>query len=279
MKNIRNILVPTDFSATSRNAFEYAKMLAEIFEATITVVHVQPNLLAASEIAIPIYGGDIDERVREAMNAFVADTSYSEVMVQTEVMTRIVKGETVSHLVELSGSNAYDLIVMGMTGLQDFLDKIIGTTSLDVSNQAECPVLLVPRDTNWQPINSLLFAADRSTATAKMVRSCLDWAENLSAKLFFVHVDENPKGDYKLTETIWEELFHRNDPSVAFEMHTINGSDTVGELTNYADKKAIDWFIFVSKHRNFWQNIIHRSISQNVAMTTAKPVLVMHLDD
>jgi nucleotide-binding universal stress UspA family protein len=200
-------------------------------------------------------------------------------MVQTNVRTKIVKGETISHLVELSGSNAYDLIVMGMTGLQDFVDKIIGTTSLDVSNQAECPVLLVPRDTHWQRVDHLLFAADRSTATPKMVRSCLDWAENLESKLYFVHVDENPKGDYKLTETIWEELFSRSDPSVAFEIHTINGSNTVGELTKYADKKAIDWFIFVSKHRNFWQNIIHRSISQNVAMTTNKPVLVMHLDD
>ena len=279
MKTIKNILVPTDFSATSRNAFEYAKMLAQAFEANITVVHVQPSLLTASEITIPIYGGDIRERVQEAMNAFVADTSYSEVMVQTEVMTKIVEGEPVSHLVELSGSNAYDLIVMGMTGLQDFLDKIIGTTSLDVSNKAECPVLLVPRDTHWRRVDSLLFAADRSTATDKMVRSCLDWAESLTAKLFFVHVDEHPKGDYTLTETIWEELFNRSDPSVAFEMHTINSSDTVGELTKYADKKAIDWFIFVSKHRNFWQNIIHRSVSQNVAMTTTKPVLVMHFDD
>jgi K+-sensing histidine kinase KdpD len=107
----------------------------------------------------------------------------------------------------------------------------------------------------------------------------LNLAESLAAKLFFVHVDENPKGDYKLTETIWEELFHRSDPSVAFEMKTIHSADTVGELIKYSDEKAIDWFIFVAKHRHFWQNIIHRSISQNVAMTTSKPILVMHLDD
>jgi nucleotide-binding universal stress UspA family protein len=279
MKIIKNILVPTDFSATAHNAFEYAKMVAERLGADITVVHVQPYLLAASEIAVPIYGGDADERVKEAMNEFIADKSDSDVMVKTRLTTKIEKGETVSHLVELSRSKNYDLIVMGMTGLQDIIDKIIGTTSLDVSNQSACPVLLIPRDTQWQPIDRLLFAADRSTATAKIVRSCLDWAENLSSKLFFVHVDEDPKGDYKLTETIWEELFHRSDPSVAFEMKTITSSDTVGELTKYADKKGIDWFIFVSKHRNFWQNMIHRSISQKVAMTTTKPILVMHLDD
>jgi nucleotide-binding universal stress UspA family protein len=279
MKNIKNILVPTDFSATARNAFEYAKMLAEVFESNITVVHVQPSILAASEITIPIYGGDADQRVREAMNEFIADTSDSDIMVQTDVQTKIVKGETISHLVELSRSNAYDLIVMGMTGLQDFMDKIIGTNSLDVSNQAECPVLLVPRDTHWQRVDRLLFAADRSTATPKMVRSCLNWAESLAAKLYFVHVDEDPKGDYKLDETIWGELFHKSDPSVAFDVKTINSSDTVGELTKYAKEEAIDWFVFVSKHRNFWQNIIHRSISQNVAFATAKPILVMHLDD
>jgi nucleotide-binding universal stress UspA family protein len=279
MKNIRNILVPTDFSATAHNAFEYAKMIAEIFDARITVVHVEQYLLDASEIAIPVSNKGSHERIQEALQTFVADKEDSDVMVKIKVSTKILRGDTVSHLVELSRSNAYDLIVMGMTGLQDVIAKIIGTTSLDVSNQAECPVLLVPRDTHWQRVDRLLFAADRSTATPQMVRSCLDWAESLQSKIYFVHVDENPKGDYKLTETIWEELFHASDPSVAFEMKTITSSDTVGELTKYADRKGIDWFIFVSKHRNFWQNIIHRSISQKVAMTTTKPILVMHLDD
>ncbi len=40
MFNIHTIVVPTDFSRLSRSAFEYAKDVAEMSDATIHLIHV-----------------------------------------------------------------------------------------------------------------------------------------------------------------------------------------------------------------------------------------------
>jgi nucleotide-binding universal stress UspA family protein len=52
MKKIRNILVPTDFSVSARNAFHYARGLAEALDANLTVVHVKEYFLPTSELSM-----------------------------------------------------------------------------------------------------------------------------------------------------------------------------------------------------------------------------------
>ena len=287
MKTIKNILVPTDFSATASGAFGYAKVLAQALNANITVLHVSPYFLAASEIAVPLDTKDEEIRLQETMEAFINDdTNEANVMVKTVVKTKLLRGESVSRIVELSQSDSTDLIVMGTTGLQDFLSKIIGSTSLDVSNQAHCPVILVPRDAKWQPIDRVLFASNIDSVTPPMVREMADFAQLFNAAIHFVHISEKEhepaattKDGNALIDSIWAELYEKSSGSYPFEIHTVYGFDIVKQLSKYVYKNDINLIAFVSKHRNFWQNLIHNSVTQKVAISTEIPMLIMHTDD
>ncbi len=280
MKNIRNIVVPTDFSATSRNAYAYAQVLAEAFNAEITVLHIKENYLPASEISIPSISFYDEAPLNETMNEFVENQdSDMPVMVKTKVKSKIVTGTAIDEIVHYSKRDDVDLIVMGTTGLQDFVSKIIGTVSLDVANKAHCPVLLVPRDATWQPINRIMFTANYVSTMPKTVNEITDFAELLNANIHFVHINENKVENEKLMETIWDELFEAADPRVAFEMHTIYNDDVVNQLQRYATEHHIDLIAFVNKKRNFWQNLMHYSVTQNIAISTDKPMLVLHFDD
>lgn len=280
MKTFKNIVVPTDFSATSQNAFAYAQVLAEALGSEITVVHVKEYFLPASEISIPSITIYDESPLNETMKNFVEfKDEQSSVMLKSKVKTKILKGNTIDELVHYSSKKDVDLIVMGTTGLQDFVSKIIGTVSLDVANKAHCPVLLVPRDANWQPINRIMFTANYASTSPKTVREVMDFAEIIDANIHFVHVNESKTDNDKLMETIWEELFEAADPRVAFEMHTIYSGDVVEQLKKYATDHHIDLIAFVNKKRNFWQNLMHRSVTQNVAISTDTPMLVMHFDD
>jgi nucleotide-binding universal stress UspA family protein len=176
-------------------------------------------------------------------------------------------------------SKSADLIVMGTTGLQDFLSKIIGSTSLEVANKAHCPVLLVPRDARWKPIDRIMYASNYDSTTHKMVREITDFAVMINAAVHFVHIEEFTQNDEKVTNIIWDELFSTSDPSLAFEIHTIYGQDRIKELKEYSDNNKINLMAFVSKHRNFWQNLIDNSVTQNISISTTTPMLVMHFDD
>ncbi len=279
MKNIKTIIVPTDFSATSSNAYAYAQVLAEAFDAEITVIHVKELYLQASEISIPSIAVYNENPLNEVMQSFIENAEGdAPVMVKTKVKSKILRGSPIDEIVHYSARKGVDLIVMGTTGLQDFVSKIIGTVSLEVANKAHCPVILVPRDAKWQPVNRILFAANYASTSPKMVREVMDFAELLNANIHFVHVNENKVDDDKLMETIWDELFEAADPRIAFEMHTIYSGDVVEQLRKYATTHHIDLIAFVNKKRNFWQNLIHTSVTQNVSISTDKPMLILHIE-
>ena len=282
MKSIKNILVPTDFSVTARNAYAYAKLLAQSLDAHVTVVHINEYFIPVSEIAVAPLSEHEEDRLTEAMETFISDDIRGEsgdtsILVKNNVKSKILRGDPVSRLEELS-KNA-DLIVMGTTGLQDFISKIIGSTSLEIANKAHCPVILVPRDARWKPIDRIMYASNYDSTTPKMVREITDFAVMINAAVHFVHIDEFTENDEKVTNIIWDELFSTSDPSLAFEIHTIYGEDRIKELNEYSEKNKINLMAFVSKHRNFWQNLMHNSVTQNIAISTTTPMLVMHFDD
>ena len=284
MKKIKNIIVPTDFSVTSRNAYHYAKRLAMTLDATITVLHVNQYFMPLDEVAIgSISEDEVFKMSEEAMNAFVVDEDDIDhwEMMKHPVKTTILKGDLVPLLVDMSKQSDTDVIVMGMTGMQDFIGKIIGSASLDVSNKAHCPVILVPRDTKWHKIEKLMYASNYTSITPKMVGNVTDFALAVNAAVHFIHVEDTTT-DYKknVAKIIWTELFSADDaPTLTFEIHTIEEGDRIEQLQNYAKENDINLMIFLSKHRTFWQNLVHRSVTENMAIATEIPMMVMHLDD
>ena len=284
MKKIKNIIVPTDFSVTSRNAYHYAKRLAVTLDATITVLHVDTYFMPIDELAIgSISEDEVTKMSEEAMRELVADEDGIDQwkMSKHNVKTLIMKGDLVPILIEMSKTSETDLIVMGMTGMQDFIGKIIGSASLDVSNKAHCPVILVPRGAKWDKIEKVMYASNYSSTTPKMIGNITDFALAVNAGVHFIHV-EDFSADYKsnVAKVIWTELFSAADaPSLSFEIHTISGDDKIEELNKYARENQINLMAFVSKHRTFWQNLVHKSVTENIAISAEIPMMVMHLDD
>ena len=55
--------------------------------------------------------------------------------------------------------------------------------------------------------------------------------------------------------------------------------DKIKELKQYAESHNIDLLAFVSKQRNFWEKLIHKSVTENVALSSDIPMMVVHLHD
>lgn len=277
---IKNIVVPTDFSVTARNAYQYAKQLAEKLDATITVVHINEFAVPDSEApAAPVLSADENDR---EMDLFMTEENIPSdwVVVQNKLKTRELGGSVVTRLLALSEDEKTDLIVIGTTGLLDFISQITGSISLDVINKAHCPVILVPRDTKWQPVKNMLYARNDDSTTAAMMQEVTDFAAVLHAKVHFVHVQAEAEViSGKDDQHIWHDQLPDSHSGVPFETHTLQGDNTSRELKEYAQKNDIDLLAFVRQHRSFWENLTHKSVTQNMAISSELPMLVLHLDD
>jgi len=285
MKNIKNIVVPTDFSVTSRNAFGYSKGLASVLDATITVVHVKEYLMPSYDLASVNVTQITESEANQALQNFINDeASEKEIMNnyftshKTQIKTQILDGSADSSLIELSDDSDTDLIVIGARGLQDFIARMTGTTSLNVAKGAHCPVLLIPENTHWQPIKKIMYACNYFSLSPTMVKEINDFALTLKATIHFVHVADVDSDVLNEDEDInWSELFFMTDPNLRFETHSIYGSNKVVELKKYALRNQIDLMAFVSRKRGFWENLFTKSVIQEMAFADiSKPMLVLH---
>jgi len=281
MKKINKIIVAIDFSITARNAYRYAKELAQTLNAELTLVHVRKTLMIVSDVVISPLPTD-NTRLMKDMEDLVAEENKSTDSLTTkqELKIKVLNGDPVFILTELSENKDVDLIVIGTTGLSDVLSKLFGSVSLKVSNKAHCPVILVPREAKWHPIEQLLFASDYDSMTLELTRHIIDFAVNIHAGIHFVNVrNYDPILEPKQKDIRWEGLFESSDPHLTFQKHTVYGNNTVEELKKYSEEKNINLIAFASKHRNFWTNLSHKSISGNMALSSVTPIMVMHLDD
>lgn len=282
MKNIKNITVATDFSATSRNAYRYSKLLARSLNATLTLVTARESMMMASDVSLVPFPIIDDAEFITQLEELIAEENdrLNLSTIPNEVKTKILRGDAVEALVELSKNDSTDLIVIGTTGLSDVLTKIFGSTSVSVSNLAFCPVLLIPRDAHWQPIEQIMYATNYDSLSPIMVQEISEFAISTKADLHFVNVrDYDPMFTPKQKDFSWNELLVSKHPDFYYEKQTIYGDDTVQELINYSNAKSIDLMCFASNHRNFWQNLAHKSITENMAIASIIPIMVIHLDD
>lgn len=280
MKNIINITVATDFSETSRNAYRYAKNMANSLNASLTVVHVKPSFVSASQTAVdPVFEDNSDlikmvEKLIAEENIFI-----DNIISKNETKIKILLGNPELVLTDLSEIETTDLLVIGTTGSSDVISKIFGSTSINVSNKAKCPVIVVAKDVKWQPIKKMMFASNYDSMVPEVIDHIKQFASYIDAKMHFVNVRNfDPVYEIKQKDLDWNAVEAEN-PDIHFEKHTVYGNDTIGELKTYGEQNFIDLMVFVSKERNFWQNLLHKSMTENMALTSNIPIMVLHLDD
>ncbi|MEL6867089.1 MAG: universal stress protein [Bacteroidota bacterium] len=276
---MKNILVPTDYSETARNAYWYARELAFYFEANLSVMHVyHPSFDPASPYAAmtPDYQ---EENHRQLLQSFIEDYQSSDmgdVVATTMVSPELRLGFAAEEIVAASKKESLDLIVMGTTGQGGFLEKLFGRVSLQVSREAHCPVLLVPNGYKFGDLDHIVYASNYESADSAILREIVAFADKFSAAIHLVHVNEShKKGDYKLEELLLEQLFTKNGLSLEFSLETVQAETAWAGLKQYIEEHEVDLLVVATKHRKLWDRLTHKSMTKRMLEGVQVPILVM----
>jgi nucleotide-binding universal stress UspA family protein len=146
MKEINTILLTTDFSETSKKAFEAARGLAEKYGAKLILAYVEEEQPPTMVVEFADVGIEqVMARQRELSTRRLEDLA-AETFPDLDVETKITVGIPHLEIVRLAGELGVDLIVMTTHGRGFFSHAILGSTTERVVRRAPCPVLVV-RDT------------------------------------------------------------------------------------------------------------------------------------
>src|SRR5262245_23151079 len=143
MIQIKNILIPTDFSDTSSAALGHASMIAERFNADLTILHVDTSTETTREEAFPALEPEMDETEK---------ATESEVLLLTGMNTpkhlrvkRVLRcnENPAEEIVRYTREHAVDLVIVGTHGRSGLSHLIMGSVAEKVVRQAHCPVITV----------------------------------------------------------------------------------------------------------------------------------------
>lgn len=273
---LRHILVPTDFSESSKDAFLYAQALAADVEASIKVVHMyHPEF----DVGNPFMDEPLlafEQTKRETLSEFVHENMMpvgESVATATRIDQEVIVGFAAEEIVRMTKTGKFDLVIMGTTGEAGFLGRVLGQVSTHVAQQSVCPVLFVPRGVKHRPFHNVLYAAKYQPGDEGVMRWLSRWTVYFSANLHLVHVQESKDGGGVLEKVDIDRMFHRNGQTV--QVATIKSESVIDGLNQYARDKKIDLVVLTALQRRFYERFFHRSVTKRLLINSKLPLLVV----
>lgn len=196
--DLKNILICTDFSQASADAFPYAAELAKHFDAKLEVLHVRPSDLYSR---VPPEGwAALAEAAREQAREKAWTLLRPYPGITHEVV--VADGEIWTELQSEIEKKNIDLIVIGTRGRTGIAKLVLGSTAEEIFRQAPCAVLTVGPFTPREPqregeISDILFATDFSPESMAAAPFAFWLAQEYQARLTLLHViDDQKAGEF-----------------------------------------------------------------------------------
>jgi nucleotide-binding universal stress UspA family protein len=140
---LKKILVPCDFSDTSRSALEEGRALAASWAAELHLLHVvEDNSPSVSQIALayPMFRAYVNDLVQTGQQ------QLEELVVPSgkRVQIKAVVGDPTTKINDYADEHGIDLIVVGTHGRTGPSHWLLGSVAERIVRSAPCPVLVTP---------------------------------------------------------------------------------------------------------------------------------------
>jgi len=144
-----NILVPTDFSYCSVNALKYAVEMAKAINGQIFLFH---SIEGIEDIRRIKYA---KQRLNTLVKASILPEDYNYV---SEIACQVGEFEELVH--DYCIAKSMQMIIMGSKGVYKVDNLVTGNHSTKVAGSNECPVLIIPENTQFSQPSQILYTLD-----------------------------------------------------------------------------------------------------------------------
>lgn len=274
--NVKNILVPTDFSPCSKNALRIAVDLSKKLGAKIhliNAIHVPtPHMdLGGQAIVEPM----LEEYEEEIEKKFLALDQEIPGLKDVKHDHRAFISFTIDAIYTAMETRKIDMIVMGTKGSHDKLEKLLGGVSSEVIRIAEVPVLVVPENIKKFNPKKIVFAADfNKIETIGRLNPLKEMAKLFDAEIVIVNVSEDNKFPFsKLVESFKVDKFLKD---IRHSFETAVSRDVKEGLFDFVEKKKADLIVMMPRKHSLFERIFKSSVTKKVAMEVKVPLLTFH---
>ena len=273
---MKTILIPVDFSDVSYTAAKYAVDFALEFHIGKLIfynsyrLHAVDADLAAKDDETNIYREASLKHLKDMYERVVSGTDPS-FSIHFHADNKPVK-DGVKALVE---DQDVSLIVMGIAGQSDIENTLIGENTMAVAASGVAPLLIVPRETVFEPVNRIAYATDlRDVEEVTPVSSISKFCRTMGAELHVVHADYHGKHhspSTSLNQQLLAQYFAELQPKFHYiEEH----KDDAQGIYDYVKRSDIGLIIMASRNYGFFERLFHSSLSKKLLNMADVPVVL-----
>lgn len=283
-KGMKKILIATDFSVAADDAARYAIELARKLRTGTVLINAAAVITDSPlEILWPIKDYQTliertDIRLNDLSQALLE--SMPNLMENPATLPKIsVKsgfGSVSDILRETVQQEDIGIVVMGLSGAGNMKRFILGSSSRDVIDSADYPVLLIPKGTAFKPIRKIAFATDLSLDDMESIQSLAAFADVLNAELLIVHVIGRniDAGITGRIDAFMSELKSKINYEQIYYENVYRGEVEDG-LSWLKDHGAADLLVMIHRRHGVMNDFVKGSHAQKMARETKVPLLVL----
>lgn len=276
---MQKILVPTDFSKNALKAVVYASEIAQKTGAAIHLLHViEPSLNMAT-----MQTDSSATKVVEEKTAKLDDSlkSIADAYPQVKVTPCLAGGAVIASIFKYMENEKPDLVVMGTSGASGLKKYIMGSVTAGVIGKTKIPVLAIPVSYELEKPDAIMFATNQFEKDKEILDKIVAISKIFSAPIHVIVFKE--RGGNKNADFIYNEeqlnsylkFLKETFPAAKFKGAILEGTDFEITIDGYNNKNEIDMIAMVTYPKSFFEKVLIKSITKQMAFHSTIPILAI----
>ena len=269
---MKNILLPTDFSANAANALLFAVQLAKLFDSRLTLLHTY-TLSSRSDMFVSLQG-IIQQDAEKEMLAFCR-----EIPAEVQWESKVKQGDTVRSIAAYAEQIETDLIVMGTQGASGLEKVFIGSVTGGVMRQTNIPLLAIPEDYSFRPLQKIVLALAslQINQPEAVITPLKTLAKKFNSTVLVYHHDQTQKDiPDEIVDAV--EWLRGISVSITFDQDEDNINENISD---FVESTGANMLCMVRRKHNgigFFERLFKESVTLTQVFHSEVPLLILHAD-
>jgi nucleotide-binding universal stress UspA family protein len=278
---MKNILLPTDFSANARNAHYTALKVFRDEPCRFVLLNTfEPDLINVlgdqGERRLGMIYKSLEEESRMKMKELLAELSSQKAYSNYKFKAKCIPGDLISEVKKQIKKEGIDLIVMGTKGATGAERLFMGSHTVRmITHISNCPVLAVPQAYDFQHLKRAVLPTDfEHHYEPFMLKPLLELIGLWKAQLYVVYAAK----DFGLnrTQESCKKLLEKQLKTQETVFAEAPLQTTVADaIRNYADISQMDLIALVRHKHSFLEALTKEKVVKRIAFDTHIPLFIL----
>lgn len=275
---MKKILLPTDFSDNSIKAISYALKIFKNVKCKFYLMHTYMPPVYNAEYLVGSPGliglGDVmQETSMTQLEKLKSRLEKEYINPNHSFIVHTAFNTLVNEVMETVESEGIHLVVMGTTGATGAKEILFGTNTVHVIRKANCPVLVVPPNFEYENPLEILFPTDYEIVYKKeKLTPLLDIANEYGSQINVLHVSTGNKltRDQEKQKKDLEKILGNKAL-----FHDVPNNEIIDAINAFQAKEKINLLVMVQNKHTFMERLFIEPVIKKIGFHVTIPFMVI----